>query len=104
MSTFGKLDEYNESEDWRHYIERVNHFLKANKITDPDKKRSIFLVSVGDKTFKVIRSLAALDDPKSKTGETCTRSFYAKAIRYCAVIQSRLTLAPNNQLKLLQYF
>ena len=30
LPTFGKLDEYNETEDWRHYIERVNHFFKAN--------------------------------------------------------------------------
>ena len=29
MSTFGKLDEYNETEDWCHYIERVNHFFEA---------------------------------------------------------------------------
>ena len=29
MPTFGKLDEYNETEDWRHYIERarVNFFF-----------------------------------------------------------------------------
>ena len=29
MPTFGKLDEYNETEDWCHYIERVNHFFEA---------------------------------------------------------------------------
>ena len=46
---FGKLDEYNETEDWRHYIEGVNHFFEANEITDPDKRRSIFLVCVGAK-------------------------------------------------------
>lgn len=59
MPTFGKLDEYSETEDWRHYIECVNHFFEANEITDPDKKRSIFLVSVGAKTYKLIRSLVA---------------------------------------------
>ena len=47
MPTFGKLDEYNETEDWRHYVERVNQFIEANEITDPDKTRSIFLVYVG---------------------------------------------------------
>lgn len=66
MPTFGKLDEYNE--DWRHYIERVNHF-GANEITDPDKRRSIFLVSVGAKTYKLIRSLVAPEDPKDKSYE-----------------------------------
>ena len=69
MPTFGKLDEYNETEDWRHYIERVNHFFGANEITDPDKRRSIFLVSVGAKTYKLIRSLVAPEDPKDKSYE-----------------------------------
>ena len=59
MPAFGKLDECNETEDWRHYIERVNHFFEANEITDPDKRRSIFLVCVGAKTYKLVRSLVA---------------------------------------------
>ena len=56
---FGKLDEYNETEDWRHYIEGVNHFFEANEITDPDKRRSIFPVCVAAKTYKLVRSLVA---------------------------------------------
>ena len=69
MSTFGKLDECNETEDWRHYIERVNHFFEANEITDPDKRRSIFLVCVGAKTSRLVRSLVAPEDPKDKSYE-----------------------------------
>ena len=69
MTTFGKLDEYNETEDWRHYIERVNHFFEANEITDPDKRRSIFLVCVGAKPYKLVRSLVAPEDPKDKSYE-----------------------------------
>ena len=68
-SPFGKLDEYNETEDWRHYIEGVNHFFEANEITDPDKRRSIFLVCVGAKTYKLVRSLVATEDPKDKSYE-----------------------------------
>ena len=69
MSTFGKLDEYNETEDWRRYIERVNHFFEANEITDLNKRRSIFLVCVGAKTYKLVRSLVAPEDPKDKSYE-----------------------------------
>lgn len=47
MPTFGKLDKYNKTEDWPHYIERVNHSFEANEITHPGKRRSIFLVYVG---------------------------------------------------------
>ena len=67
MPTFGKLDEYNETEDWRHYIERVSHFFEANEITDPDKRRSISLVCVGAKTYKLVRSVVAPEDPKDKS-------------------------------------
>ena len=69
MPTFGKLDEYNEMENWRHCNERVNHFFEASKITDPDKKRSIFLVSVGPKTCKLEQSLVVPKDPKDKSFE-----------------------------------
>ena len=69
MPTFGKFDEFNETEDWRHYIERVNHFFEANEITDPDKRRSIFLVCVEAKTYKLVRSLVAPEDPKDKSYE-----------------------------------
>ena len=69
MTTFGKLDEYNETEDWHHYIERVNNFFEANEITDPDKRRSIFLVCVGAKTYKLLLSLVTPEDPKDKNYE-----------------------------------
>ena len=55
--------------NWRHYIERVNHFFEANEITDPDKRRSIFLVCVGAKTYKLVRSLVAPEDPNDKSYE-----------------------------------
>ena len=53
----------------RHYNERVNHFFEANEITDPDKWRSIFLVCVGAKTYKLVGSLVALEDPNDKSYE-----------------------------------
>jgi len=90
MPTFGKLDKYNETEDWRHYIERVNHFFGANEITDPDKRRSIFLCSVGAKTYKLIRSLVALEHPKDKSCEDLAKlaqeHFIAQTFRCCSTI------------------
>ena len=73
MPTFGKLDEYRETEEWRHYVERLNHFFEANEITDKEKRRSIFLVSVGAKTYKLIRSLLSPQDPKTRTYEELTK-------------------------------
>ena len=66
MPTFGKVDEY-QDEDWRHYVEPLNHFFEANEITDAAKQRSILLVSVGAKTYKLIRSLVAPEVPKDKS-------------------------------------
>ena len=32
--TFGKVYEYNhENEEWRHYVERLDHFFMANEIS-----------------------------------------------------------------------
>ena len=69
-TTFEKVNEYDhENEEWRHYVERFDHFFTANEITDKDKRRSVFLVSVGAKTYKLIRSLVAPGDPKELTYE-----------------------------------
>ena len=91
MPTSGKLDEYNETEDWHHYIERVNNFFEANEITDPDKRRSIFLVCVGAKTYKLLLSLVTPEDPKDKNYEdlakTPPRPFHAKTLRFCSASQ-----------------
>ena len=69
-TTIGKISEYvHENEEWRHYVERIDHFFAANEITDKDKQRSIFLVSVGATTYKLIRSLVSPTDPKDMTYE-----------------------------------
>ena len=69
-TTFEKVDEYDhENEEWRHYVERFDHFFTANEITDKDKRRSVVLVSVGAKTYKLIRRLVAPGDPKELTYE-----------------------------------
>ena len=56
-----------ESKDWPHYVEHLNHFFEAIEITVDAKQQSTFLVSVGAKTYKLIRSLVAPEDPKEKS-------------------------------------
>ena len=43
--------------------------IEANEITDPGKRRSIFLVCVGAKSYKLVPSLVAPEDPKNKSHE-----------------------------------
>ena len=45
---YGQVGEYIEGEEeWSQYVERVEHFLAANRIEDASQKRSIFLSVLG---------------------------------------------------------
>ena len=60
MVTFGTLNEFSGIDsDWRSYNERCTFYFIANKITDDDIKRAVFLSIVGDKTYQLIRGLLA---------------------------------------------
>ena len=67
MATFGKIDEYKETEDWGNYVERLNHYFEANDIKDKGKQRAIFLASVGAQTYKLMRNLVMPELPSDKT-------------------------------------
>ena len=57
MATLGKIGEYcASSEEWPQYIERLEFFLIANKVTDNDLKRATFLSVIGPRTFKLLRN------------------------------------------------
>ena len=56
MATYGRIDEYDEIEEWTQYVERMNNFFEANEIDDEDKKRSIFLSVIGAKTYKPLEA------------------------------------------------
>ena len=49
--TYGRIDEYDEIEEWTQYVERMDHYVEANEIESNDKKRSIFLSVIGAKTI-----------------------------------------------------
>ena len=91
MATFRKLD------DWRHYIERVNHFFEANGITNPGKGRSIFLVGVGAKSYKLVRSLLALEDPKYKSYEDLAKHLQEHFMPNSSAIVQRFKLNTRSQ-------
>ena len=60
MATFGTLNEFSGIDsDWSSYNERCTFYFIANKITDDDIKRAVFLSIVGDKTYQLIRGLLA---------------------------------------------
>ena len=64
----GKIDEFSSNnEDWPNYIERLNHFFKANSITTNEQKQSVFLYVVGPSTYKLLRSLISPEKPGDKS-------------------------------------
>ena len=70
MATLGKIGEYcASSEEWPQYIERLEFFLIANKVTDNDLKRATFLSVIGPRTFKLLRNLITPNKPGDKSYE-----------------------------------
>ncbi|CAC5407785.1 unnamed protein product [Mytilus coruscus] len=73
MPTYGKLDSFDESEDWTQYVERMEHYFNANEIDDGDQKRDIFLSVCGKNIYKLIRDLLAPANPGTKSLAVLTK-------------------------------
>ena len=68
MALFGQLGEFVEGqEEWQQYAERMGHFLAANGVTTEERKRSIFLLVIGPKTYKLLCSLVSPNKPGDKS-------------------------------------
>ena len=57
--SYGKLEEFDtaNSDDWVQYIECMEHYFLANKITDPLKQRLILISSMEQKAYKILRNI-----------------------------------------------
>ena len=69
----GKIEPFDpDVEEWPQYVERLQHFFKANGIVgegNTDKRRSTFLTVIGPAPYKLLRSLLAPTSPDEKTFE-----------------------------------
>ncbi|KAJ8375443.1 hypothetical protein SKAU_G00060230 [Synaphobranchus kaupii] len=64
---FGHIVAFDEStEQWSTYVERFEHFVLANGITE-EKKLSVFLSVIGSTTYGLLRSLIAPEKPGGKS-------------------------------------
>ena len=60
----GAPEPFNASnDDWQLYVQRFEHFLLANKISDSDEKCHLLLALMGAPTFKLLANLAAPKQP-----------------------------------------
>ena len=67
MATFGQVGAFREGqEEWKQYVERLEQYLIANEVENADKKRAIFLSTIGPQAYKLLSSLVAPESPGEK--------------------------------------
>ena len=68
-ASIGKIEEFDSAtEDWRSYLERLEHYLGANRIKE-EVKTAAFLSCIGKRTFGLLRALTAPKKPGEKSYE-----------------------------------
>ena len=99
MSAIGRIEEFDESkEDIEVYLERLEHWMAANKITAPpadqadaiDSRVSVILTVIGDSTYGVLRNLLTPAAPNTKTYTELLQTLKAHFKPQSLVIAERL--------------
>lgn len=64
VAVYEKIDKFKLYEqDWEGYIERLEFYFVANKITEAKMKSSILLSACGSKTYSLVRNLVLSRKP-----------------------------------------
>ena len=53
MALIGKVEEFQENDNWIGYTEQLEYYFTANEITDNGKNRAVLLSSCGAKTYNL---------------------------------------------------
>ena len=68
QSSHGSVGPFDrEAEEWSSYCERVEHYLAANAVENPEQRRAILLSVCGPTTYQLIRSLVAPGKPSDRS-------------------------------------
>ena len=86
MALIGKVKEFQETDNWIEYTERLEHYFTANEINDAGKKRAMLLSSCGAKTNKQIRNLVSPGKPTDKTFAELV-NIVKNHLNYCLPLQ-----------------
>ena len=64
----GQMEPYDldKGEEWANYVERLQQFFIANKITEAERKVAVLLTVIGSKTYSLLRNLLAPAKPADK--------------------------------------
>ena len=69
-ATLGKLPEFTDGDNWHEFIERLDAYFSANKITGDDSdtiKHSILLTVCSAKVYSLMKSLLHTEKPTDKS-------------------------------------
>ena len=78
----GQLQAFDSNEeDWQSYVERIEQYFAANKITDGDQKRAMLLACYGAKTYRMIKSVLAPAKPAESSFENVVELVGSTATR-----------------------
>ncbi|XP_058831927.1 uncharacterized protein LOC131690285 [Topomyia yanbarensis] len=67
-SVFSRLDPFDcRNGDFDYYLEQFDHFLVLNSIDDETKKIPLFISSIGQDAYKILKESCAPADPKEKS-------------------------------------
>ena len=73
----GRTEEFDSaSDDWTSYLERFEHYLKANKVSN-DARRDALLACIGKQTYALLRALIAPAKPGEKSYKELVASLTA---------------------------
>ena len=92
---FGKLEEFDMAtgKDWIQYIERMEYYFQASKITEGDTKKAILISVMGEKAYKLMRSLVSPAKPNDKSfGQLPYSGFYVRGPNFCEFCKEEMTL------------
>ncbi|XP_062550789.1 uncharacterized protein LOC134215670 [Armigeres subalbatus] len=67
-SLFSRLDPFDcQKGDFDYYLEQFQNFLELNSVEDESKKVPLFISSIGQDAYKILKEICAPSDPKEKS-------------------------------------
>lgn len=65
---FSRLDPFDcQKGDFDYYLEQFDNFLELNSVEDDSKKVPLFISSIGQDAYKILKEICAPSDPKEKS-------------------------------------
>ena len=57
--SLANFERFDGREDWTEYVESFQQFLIGTKIDEEERKRAMFLTSIGRSTYRILRNLVS---------------------------------------------